>query len=328
MVTGGNTTFQEFILLGLTESAGMQAVLFVVFLLIYLTTMVGNLGIMALVRVSPQLHTPMYYFLSHFSFVDACYSTTITPNMLVALLSDSKAISFAGCIVQCYIFVGFVLVECYLLAVMAYDCYVAICNPLLYVIIMSNRICIQMVIACYLIGFLGALIYTGCFLGGSLCGSNIINHFYCDINPLLKLSCSCSDNNKMVVLAFISVNGTGTVSVILISYIYILATILRMSSARNRSKAFNTCGSHLTVVSLFYGAGFFVYLQPSSSHNGQDNVASAFYTVVTPMLNPLIYSLRYKEVKGALDKLWKMFPLSSLKKLGQTTQMTWLLCAV
>ncbi|XP_059577302.1 olfactory receptor 5AP2-like [Alligator mississippiensis] len=303
MVTEGNHTLQEFILLGLTENADIQATLFVVFLLIYLITLVGNLGIMALVRVSPQLHKPMYFFLSHFSLVDAFYSTTITPNMLVALFSDSKAISFAGCIVQCYIFVVLGLVECYLLAVMAYDRFVAICNPLLYVVIMSKRICIRLVLACYLIGFLSAGMYTGCIFGGSLCGSNIINHFYCDITPLLKLSCSCSYNNRMVVFALSSVGGAVTVMIILISYFYILSTILRMHTAQSRSKAFNTCGSHLSIVSLFYGTGFFMYLQPSSSHNGQDKVASVFYTVVTPMLNPLIYSLRNKEVKGALDKL-------------------------
>ncbi|XP_067406785.1 olfactory receptor 8U9-like [Emydura macquarii macquarii] len=310
-----NYTLQEFILLGLSDRPELQIPLFVLFLLMYILILMGNLGMVALIRADPRLHTPMYFFLSNFSLADVCYSTVILPKMLVSFLSEGKAISFSGCVAQLYSFVVFGIVECYLLAVMAYDRYIAICKPLLYMVIMSKGVCAQLVSASYIIGFLCAAIYTGCTFGGSFCESNIINHYFCDMSPLLKLSCSETHSNEMAIFAFVGINGVGTIGITFISYFYILSTILRMHSAQSRSKAFNTCASHLMVVSLFYGAGFFMYLQPSSSHTGLDKVASVFYTVVTPMLNPLIYSLRNREVKDALRRMKKMFShlLSSLK---------------
>ncbi|KAM6067948.1 olfactory receptor 5AP2-like [Theristicus caerulescens] len=299
---GGNHTQTKFILLGLTDSPSVQALLFGLFLLIYIVTLVGNIGIMVLVWLVPSLHTPMYFFLTHFSFADACYSTVISPKMLADLLSENKTISFAGCVTQFHSFAFFAAAECHLLAVMAYDRHVAICNPLLYVTVISSRVCRQLVASSYLIAFLSAVIYTGRAFGGSFCGPNQIDHFFCDVSPVLKLTCSDTRSSEMVIFAFVTINVVGTSVFIFLSYISIFRTVLRMRSAQSRSRAFSTCASHLTAVSLFYGTTFFVYLQPASSHSSLDKVASVFYTVVTPMLNPFIYSLRNKEVKGALVK--------------------------
>ncbi|KFR14948.1 Olfactory receptor 1020, partial [Opisthocomus hoazin] len=306
---GGNHTQTEFVLVGITDSPCAQAPLFGLFLLTYIVTVVGNVGIMVLVRVVPSLHTPMYFFLTHFSFTDICYSTVISPKMLADLLLESKTISFAGCAMQFHGFAFFATAECHLLAVMAYDQHVAICNPLLYVTVISNRVCQQLVASSYLIAFLSAIIYTGCIFGGSFCGPRqidqalfICDHFFCNVSPLLKLTCSDTRNNEMIIFAFVTTNVVGTSVIILLSYICILRTVLRMHSARSRSRAFDTCTSHLMAVSLFYGTIFFMYLQSTSSHSSLDKVASIFYTVVTPMLNPFIYTLRNKEVKGALVK--------------------------
>ncbi|XP_010301703.2 olfactory receptor 5AP2 [Balearica regulorum gibbericeps] len=299
---GGNQTQTKFILLGITESPRVQASLFGLFLLIYIVTLVGNIGIMVLVWVVPSLRTPMYFFLTHFSFTDVCYSTVISPKMLADLLSENKTISFAGCVTQFHSFAFFVTAECHLLAVMAYDRHVAICNPLLYATVISSRVCWQLVASSYLIAFLSAVIYTACTFGCSFCGPNQINHFFCDASPVLKLACSDTHSNEMVIFAFVAINAVGTSMIVLLSYICILRTVLRMRSAWSRSRAFNTCASHLIAVSLFYGTIFFMYLQPASSHSSLDKVASIFYAVVTPMLNPFIYSLRNKEVKHALVK--------------------------
>ncbi|KFZ58401.1 Olfactory receptor 1020, partial [Antrostomus carolinensis] len=299
---GGNHTQTEFILLGITDSPCVQTPLFGLFLLIYIITLVGNIGIMLLVWVVPSLHTPMYFFLTHFSFADVCYSTAISPKMLVDLLSEKKTISFTGCVTQFLSFAFFGTAECHLLAVMAYDRHVAICNPLRYVMVISSGVCWQLVASSYLIAFLSTIIYTSCMFGGSFCGPNQINHFFCDISPVLKLVCSDTHSSEMIIFAFVIINVVGTSVVILLSYSSILFRVLRMPSAQSRSRAFNTCTSHLMVVSLFYGTVFFMYLQPASNHNSLDKVVSIFYTVVTPMLNPFIYSLRNKEVKGALGK--------------------------
>ncbi|KGL99773.1 Olfactory receptor 1020, partial [Charadrius vociferus] len=286
-------TVNKFVLLGLAESPDVQLLLFGVFLLVYVFTLLGNVGMMTLVRTDPHLHTPMYFFLHHLSFVDACYSTVIMPNMLVSFISRNKDISFTGCVAQLYSFVFFGIVECYLLAVMAYDRYAAVCSPLRYVVMLPKSVCAWLVSASYTLGFLYAAIYTGCTFGGSFCNSNVIDHFFCDIGPLLKLSCSDRVLREKVIFAFVSLNGISTSGVILVSYLYILSAVLRAHSAQSRSKAFNTCTSHLMVISLFYGAGFFVYLQPSTSHNGLDKVATVFYTLV----NPFIYGLRNRDVK-------------------------------
>ncbi|NXJ71672.1 O1020 protein, partial [Rostratula benghalensis] len=297
-----NHTITKFVLLGLAESPDVELLLFGVFLLIYVLTLLGNIGLMTLVRIDPHLHTPMYFFLHHLSFADTCYSTVIMPNMLVSFISRNKDISFPGCVVQLYCFVFFGIVECYLLAVMAYDRYVAVCSPLRYVVILPKAICVWLVTTSYLLGFLYAAIYAGCAFGGSFCNSNVIDHFFCDIGPLLKLSCSDRFLREKVIFAFVSLNGISTSGIIFVSYLYVLSAVLRMRSAQSRSKAFNTCASHLMVVSLFYGTGFFMYLQPSTSHSGPDKVAAVFYTLVTPLLNPFIYSLRNREVKEAFMK--------------------------
>ncbi|XP_065540572.1 olfactory receptor 5AP2-like [Lathamus discolor] len=304
---GGNHTQIEFILLGLTDSPGAQTPLFVLFLLIYIVTLVGNIGIITLVWVSPSLHTPMYFFLTHFAFVDICYSTVISPRMLADLLSEDKTISFTACMMQFFTLAFFSTIECHLLAMMAYDRHTAICQPLLYVTIISSHICWQLVASSYLFAFLSAIVYTWCVFGGSFCGANSIDHFFCDEVPVLKLLCSDTHSNEMVIFAFITINVVGASMIILLSYISVLCTVQRMCSAQSRARAFHTCTSHLMAVALFFGTAFFMYLQPPSSHRSLDKVASIIYTMVTPMLNPFIYSLRNKEVKGALIKCTSRF---------------------
>ncbi|XP_068541668.1 olfactory receptor 5AP2-like [Anas acuta] len=298
----GNHTLTKFVLLGITDSQFAQVPLFGLFLLIYIFTLVGNIGIMVLVWAVPSLHTPMYFFLTHFSFTDICYSTVISPKMLVDLLSENKTISFAGCVMQFHGFAFFATAECHLLAVMAYDRYVAIHNPLLHMVVISRCICQRLVAASYVVAFLSAIVYTICTFGGSFCGPNQIDHFFCDASPVLKLVCSDTRSSEIVISITVAINAVGTGMVILLSYICILHTVLRTNSAGSRSRAFNTCASHLMAISLFYGTIFFMYLQPASSHGSLDKVVSVFYTLVTPMLNPLIYSLRNKEVKDALVK--------------------------
>ncbi|XP_061224836.1 olfactory receptor 5AP2-like [Neopsephotus bourkii] len=299
---GGNHTQIKFILFGITDSPCAQIPLFVLFLLIYIVTILGNVGIVTLVWVSPSLHTPMYFFLTHLAFIDICYSTVISPRMLADLLAEDKTISFTGCMTQFIMFAFFGSAECHLLAMMAYDRHVAICQPLLYVTIISSRVCWQLIASSYVFAFLSAIIYTWCVFGGSFCGPNHIDHFFCDVVPVLKLVCSDTHSSEMVIFAFVTINVVGAVVVILLSYISIIRTVLRMCSAQSRARAFHTCTSHLMAVALFFGTAFFMYLQPPSSHRSLDKVASIFYTTVTPMLNPFIYSLRNKEVKEALNK--------------------------
>ncbi|NXK72001.1 O1038 protein, partial [Amazona guildingii] len=292
----------KFILLGITDRPYAQTPLFVFFLLIYIVTLVGNIGIITLVRVSPSLHTPMYFFLTHSAFIDICYSTVISPRMLADLLSVDKTISFSECMMQFLTFAFFGSAECHLLAMMAYDRHVAICQPLLYVTIISSRVCWQLVASSYLFAFFSAIICTWYTFGGSFCGPSHIDHFFCDVVPVLNLVCPDNHSSEMVIFAFLAISVVGTSVVILLSYISILCTVLRMCSAQSRARAFHTCASHLMTITIFFGTGFFMYLQPPSSHRSLDKVASIFYTVVTPMLNPFIYSLRNKEVKGALLK--------------------------
>uniref|UniRef100_A0A8D0HQW2 Olfactory receptor n=1 Tax=Sphenodon punctatus TaxID=8508 RepID=A0A8D0HQW2_SPHPU len=306
MAEGNCTTVSEFILLGVTERPELQLPLFVFFLVVYIITVVGNLGMIILIRTDSQLHTPMYFFLSNLSIVDLCYSSNITPRMLANFILDDKAISFTGCAMQCYLFIALALSESFILAAMAYDRYVAICNPLLYASKMSRKVCIWLMAAPSLYSFLDAMtqtIFTFCL---SFCGSNIINHFYCADPPLLKLACSDTHVKLTLMLISASFNLISSFTVILVSYLFILFAILQIRSTQGMSKAFSTCASHLTAVTLFYGTLFFMYIRKPSSHSlEQDKIVSVFYAVVIPMLNPLIYSLRNKEVKGALRrKTW------------------------
>ncbi|MXQ95650.1 hypothetical protein E5288_WYG009335 [Bos mutus] len=303
MTAENGTVFADFIFLGLSGRQDVQQGLFVLFLLVYGITVVANVGMVLLIKRDPRLHTPVYYFLSHLSFCDICYSSTISPKMLADFLSEQKRIPYDVCAIQMYFFGAFGDVECLMLAVMAYDCYVAICNPLLYTIAMSRGICTQLVVVAYIVGLVDSAIHTCCTFQLSFCNSNIINHFFCDIPPLLALSSSdASINEIMLFISSSCVVGTSIITVLL-SYSYIITTILRMSSAEGRRKAFSTCASHLTAVAIFHGTLLFMYFRPSSSYSmDTDKMASVFYTVVIPMLNPLIYSLRNKDVKGTLKK--------------------------
>ncbi|XP_006875860.1 PREDICTED: olfactory receptor 1444-like [Chrysochloris asiatica] len=313
-----STEATEFILLGLTDDPNLQVPLFLIFLFIYLTTLIGNGGMMAIIYFDSHLHTPMYFFLSHLSFVDLGYSSAVAPKMVAALLSGNKVISYTGCVAQFFFFAVFATVECYLLASMAYDRHAAVCRPLHYTTTMTTDVCVLMTSGSYVCGFLNASIHAADIFRLSFCGSNEIHHFFCDSPPLLALSCSNTRITRLVVFFVVGFNVYFTLLVILISYFFIYIAIQRMRSAEGRKKAFSTCASHLTAVSIFYGTIIFMYLQPSSGQSmDTDKIASVFYTVVIPMLNPLIYSLRNKEVKSAFWKILNKFysqPLSVSRK--------------
>ncbi|XP_028372596.1 olfactory receptor 5L1-like [Phyllostomus discolor] len=298
------TAVTEFILLGISDAPELRDFLFMVFLLIYGITVLGNLGMITLIQVSPRLHTPMYFFLSHLSLVDFCYSTTIVPKMLANILNKDNAISFLGCMVQFYLFCAYGIIEVFLLAVMAYDRFVAICSPLLYMVTMSRNLCVELVSCCYLGGTVCSLVHLCLALEIPSYRSNVINHFFCDLLPLLSLACSDVTVNELFMYIMTSFNEILTIVIILTSYLFILITILGMRSAEGRHKAFSTCASHLTAIVVFHGTILFTYFQPSFGNSADtDKVAAVFYTVVIPMLNPLIYSLRNKDVKGALRKV-------------------------
>ncbi|NWH59268.1 O1020 protein, partial [Geococcyx californianus] len=300
MVGGNHSSVASFVLLGFTD---LQELLFVIFLLIYITTLVGNLGITVLIKINSQLHVPMYFFLSHLSFLDICYSSSIMPKLLLGLRAERNTISFSGCITQFFFFAVFGTTEAILLAIMAYDRYVAICDPLRYLAAMSHRVCVQLVVGSYAAGSLNALVHTSALLRLSFCGPNHINHFYCEIPPLLLLSCSSTQPNKILMATCIGFIITTSVLAIVASYTCILLTTQSIRSVEGRHKAFFTCTSHLTVVTLFYGSAAFFYLHPFSRQGeDQGKTASIFYTVVTPMLNPFIYSLRNKEVRSTLRR--------------------------
>ncbi|XP_068122044.1 olfactory receptor 5G9-like [Hyperolius riggenbachi] len=293
-----------FVLLGLTEDATIQMFLFALFLLFYIITLVANIGIMTAIRANPQLHTPMYFFINNLSFLDLCYSTIITPKTLDSFLSATKKITFVECVIQMYLFGASVSLECLLLGIMAYDRYVAICNPLLYTALMNMTFCRQLVGFAYLGGYLNATIHTSCTFQLPFCKSNIIDHFYCDVPPLLKLSCVDTTINELIVFIFGGFAEFSSLTTITVSYSYIISTVMKIHSRPGRKKAFSTCTAHLMTVSLFYSTIVFMYMRPSSTYLlSQDRVASVFYTVIIPMLNPLIYSLRNKEVARSFVKI-------------------------
>ncbi|XP_075404234.1 olfactory receptor 5AK3-like [Tenrec ecaudatus] len=308
MTQANYTEVAEFFLLGFGGQHKFRYVLFIVFLVIYVASMVGNIGMILLINTDSRLQTPMYFFLQHLAFVDICYTSAITPKMLQNFLVENKSISFVGCVIQLLVYAMFATTDCYLLAAMALDRYVAICNPLRYSTVMSQSVCIQLVASSYVIGSINSSIHTGFTFSRSFCRSNIVNHFFCDIPPLLSLSCSSIHMNIMMLLVFVGFNLMFTVLAVIFSYIYIISAILKMSSTSGRKKAFSTCASHLTAVTIFYGTLSYMYLQPPSK-NSEENmkVASTFYGIVIPMLNPLIYSLRNKEVKEALKLMGKRF---------------------
>ncbi|KAM6159712.1 olfactory receptor 5B12-like isoform 3-T3 [Erethizon dorsatum] len=302
-----STEVTEFILLGLTDDPRLQIPLFIIFFLVYLSTLLGNLGMTGLILLDSRLHTPMYFFLSNLSLVDFGYSSAVTPKVMAGLLSEDNMMSFNACATQFFFFVAFITVENFLLASMAYDRYAAVCKPLHYTTTMTTSKCVSLTAASYVCGFLNSAIHTGNIFRLSFCRSSVVDHFFCDAPPLLALSCSDSDVSEMVIFLVVGFNDLFSILVIVVSYLFIFITILRMQSSEGRQKAFSTCASHLTTVSIFYGSGIFMYLQPSSSHSmDTDKMASVFYTMVIPMLNPLVYSLRNKEVKSAFKKaVWK-----------------------
>ncbi|KAM6160831.1 olfactory receptor 8K3-like [Erethizon dorsatum] len=300
------TVVTEFILLGVTDRPELQAPLFVLFLAIYLSSLVGNLGMIVLTQVDPRMQTPMYFFLRHLALTDLGYSTAVGPKLLVNFVEEQNTISYDFCATQLAFFLVFIISELFILSAMSYDRYVAICNPLLYTVIMSPRVCWVLVAIPYLYCTFVSLLVTIKIFTASFCGQNVINHFYCDSLPLLSLLCSDTHEIEVIILILAAFNLISSLLVVLVSYLLIFVAILRMNSAEGRHKAFSTCGSHLTVVTVFYGTLIFMYVQPKSSHSfDSDKVASIFYTLVIPMMNPLIYSLRNKDVKYALHRTWK-----------------------
>ncbi|EHB09588.1 Olfactory receptor 8H3 [Heterocephalus glaber] len=301
-----SSSVSDFILMGLTDYAETQLVLSVLFLLIYLIMVLGNVGMILIIHLDHQLHTPMYFFLTHLSLVDLSYSSVFIPKTLQTLLTSTKSISFLGCFTQMFFFILLAGTECFLLSSMGYDRYVAICQPLLYPVIMSPGLSRALLTGSYVIGFVDSTVSVVFMSRLHFCNSNVIQHFFCDSSPILALS--CSDTFEVELIIFICAGSTLVLSLIIISgsYVSILSTILKINSTAGREKAFSTCASHLLGVTMFYSTTIFAYLKPKSSYSlGKDQVASVFYTIVIPMLNPLIYSLRNKEVKNAITVLQK-----------------------
>uniref|UniRef100_A0A5F8GXB5 Olfactory receptor n=1 Tax=Monodelphis domestica TaxID=13616 RepID=A0A5F8GXB5_MONDO len=293
-----------FILLGFSDYPDLKVPLFLLFLMIYVVTVLGNLGMIVIIRINLKLHTPMYFFLSHLSFVDFCYSTGVTPKLLENLVVEDRKISFGNCITQYFFTATSVLTEAFLLAVMAYDRFMAICNPLLYMVNMSQKRCTLLVTGAYTWGIASSLIFTYSLIILSFCGTNIINNFVCEYSVILSASCSDRHISEMILFILANFNVLSTLLTILTSYILIFVTIIKMHSASGRYKAFSTCASHLTAISIFYGTLLFLYCVPNSKSSWLIiKVTSVFYTMVIPMLNPLIYSLRNNDVKEAVRKI-------------------------
>uniref|UniRef100_A0A8D0I9W6 Olfactory receptor n=1 Tax=Sus scrofa TaxID=9823 RepID=A0A8D0I9W6_PIG len=299
-----STEVTHFILLGLTDDPELQVPLFTTFILVYLITLIGNLGIIMLILLDSHLHTPMYFFLSNLSLVDICYSSAVTPIVMAGFIPGDKVISYSACAAQMFFFAAFATVENYLLASMAYDRYVAVCKPLHYTTTMTTCVCVCLATGSYVCGFLNASIHIGDTFTLSFCRSNAVHHFFCDVPAVMVLSCSDRHVSELVLVYVVSFNIFFALLIILISYLLIFITILKMPSSVGYQKALSTCASHFTAVSIFYGTIIFMYLQPSSSHSmDTDKIASVFYAMIIPMLNPVVYSLRNKEVKSAFMKV-------------------------
>ncbi|KAM6158211.1 olfactory receptor 9I1-like [Rhynchocyon petersi] len=313
MAKNNLTTVTEFILMGFTDHPRLVVPLFMIFLTFYLVSLLGNVGLVILIQVNVQLHIPMYFFLSHLALLDACYTSVIIPQILATLERGKTAISYGQCAAQFFFFTICASTECFLLAVMAYDRYVAISNPLLYTMVMNPRICWNLIAGAYACGLLGATVRTTCTFTLSFCNDNQINFFFCDLPPLLRLACSDTTNTEVITIFFGNFVILVNALIILISYLLIIKAILRMKSSGSRVKTFSTCVSHLTAVALFFGTLTFMYIR-SSSHKSleEEKAVSVFYTVVIPMLNPLIYSLRNKDVKSAFRKVTGKFQVSQI----------------
>ncbi|XP_004771798.2 olfactory receptor 7D4-like [Mustela putorius furo] len=304
MGAGNKTEVSVFLLLGLSEDPKLQPLLFGLFLSMYLVTVLGNLLIILAILFDPHLHTPMYFFLSNLSLVDICFTSTTIPKMLLNIQAHSKDISYIGCITQVYFFMVFAGMDDFLLTVMAYDRYVAICHPLHYSVIMNPRLCVLLVLICWLTIFWVSLIHILLVGWLTFCPGMELPHFFCELSQILKVACSDTLINNICLYVASALLCMFPLTGILFSNSQIVSSLMRMTSTEGKYKAFSTCGSHLSVVSLFYGTSLGVYLTPAVTHFSQrSSVASVMYTVVTPMLNPFIYSLRNKDVKGALRKL-------------------------
>ncbi|XP_003475696.1 olfactory receptor 2A7-like [Cavia porcellus] len=302
---GNQTSVSEFILLGFPLNPHMRMLLFGLFSLFYAFSLLSNGLILALICLDSRLHTPMYFFLSHLATMDMAYACNTVPQMLVNLLSPAKPISFAGCMTQTFLFLTLAISECLLLVVMSYDRYVAICHPLWYSAIMSWKVCIALVVTSWIAGFLLALVHLALLLPLPFCGAQKVNHFFCEILAVLKLACADTHINEVMLLSGAVSVLVGPFSSIVVSYIHILHAILRIRSGEGRQKAFSNCSSHLSVVGLFYGTAIVMYVGPQHEHvKDQKKYLLLFHSLFNPMLNPLIYSLRNKEVKNGLTRLF------------------------
>ncbi|XP_003472783.1 olfactory receptor 8B3-like [Cavia porcellus] len=303
MAPANGSFVTEFILMGLTDRPDLQLPLFFLFLIMYVVTALGNLGLITLIGLNSHLHTPMYFFLFNLSFIDFHYCSVFTPKMLMNFLSQNNAISCRGCMTQYYFYCFFIISEIYVLTLMAYDRYVAICDPLLYNTVMSPKVFCSLMLGSYLMAFSGAMVHTGCLLRLTFCDANAINHYFCDILPLLELSCTSTYVNELLIFTVGGINIIVPSVTIFLSYVFILSSICKIRSMEGRSKVFSTCGSHIIEVSQFFGSCTFMYLKPSSAGSmNQGKISSVFYSNVVPMMNPVIYSLRNKDVKVALRK--------------------------
>ncbi|XP_006109100.1 olfactory receptor 13C3-like [Myotis lucifugus] len=298
-----NWTEIEFILQGLSEYPRAEKLLFATCLVMYLVILLGNGTLVILTLLDSRLHTPMYFFLGNLSFLDIWYTSSFIPSMLIHFLSKKKTISFTRCVVQMSVSYSMGSTECVLLAVMAYDRFVAICNPLRYPIIMSKALCIHMAALAWGLGFFNSLTETILAIQLPFCGKNVINHFACEILAFIKLACTDISLNEITIMLGNVIFLFTPLLLICISYIFILSTVLRINSREGRKKAFSTCSAHITVVTVFYGTILFMYMKPKSKDSAFNKLIALFYGVVTPMLNPIIYSLRNTEVHGALRKL-------------------------
>ncbi|XP_029435433.1 olfactory receptor 6F1-like [Rhinatrema bivittatum] len=303
MESENQTTVTTFILLGFSSFPELKILLFLLFGSVYILTIIGNITIIAVIKNDSHLHTPMYFFLTNFSFLEICYTSNIVPKMLYDILTENRSVSLLACIMQLYFFGSLGSTECFLLGVMAYDRYLAICHPLHYRTLMNNRACLQLAASSWLSGFLATLIAVSLFSQLHFCGPNKIKHFFCDLQPVLKLSCTDTFLPETIAGTFASIILLGSCLLTIGSYVQIISTILRIPSSEGRQKAFSTCISHLTVVLIFYGAMIFMYVKPVTISSFDFNkILAVLYTVVTPVLNPFIYTLRNKDVKKALTK--------------------------
>ncbi|XP_069805680.1 olfactory receptor 5AR1-like [Dendropsophus ebraccatus] len=304
MASVNHTKNGDFILIGLSSDPQIKLVLFVLFCLVYATSVTANVILIVITQLDNDLQTPMYIFICNLSLLDITFTSVTVPKMLIGLLSDHNYISYVGCFVQLYFFHFLGSSECFLLSIMGYDRYVAICHPLCYSQIIDKKACIQMALGCWITGVFYSFVHTILTSTLSFCGSKKINHFFCDMPPLLKLSCTDTRTNGIVILGLGGLAAGASFLLTIISYFYIISTILQIRSTIGRRKAFSTCASHLLIVIIFYGTIIVMYIRPQSSyHMEHDKMLSVFYNVITPMLNPMIYSLRNKEVKRALKKL-------------------------